>query len=164
MSHQHRKSRLRQRLVGLAVAAAIAVGILLPAWALMRDGADVDAEGPPAGPRPTSSEPSTSPDPGPTATAAQAGGIRLEADAATARRLEPLALRGTFPGAEPGTLLRLQLLLSPSRWVDLPVPTAVDTAGRFETYVELDRPGTNQVRVRDPRTGHTSNVVSVRVG
>ena len=164
MPHSHRKSRTRQRAVGIAVGIAVALGIALPVALLLFAGDDATGNGQRAGQSPAATT-SASPTPGPgtTSTPDPEQPITLSAASSSVARLERLAITGTVAGASPGTLLRVQLLLPPARWVDLPVPTVVDDSGGFTTYVALDRPGTNQLRVRDPASGLTSNVLSVTV-
>lgn len=141
----------------------LALGVILPVALLVR--ADEDAgPGPPSSPGSSSPSSPASSDPtgtGTTGWTPAPGTITLTA-ASGVDRLARLPLTGTY-AAPPGTVLRVQLLLPPDTWVDLPVPAAVDGSGRFATYVELDRRGTNQLRVHDPLTGRTSGVLSVSV-
>jgi hypothetical protein len=98
------------------------------------------------------------------ATGAGAAPARIGLDRIATRvgRMEAVAVSGRF-GGRSGTALRVQLLERPEGWVDFPLPTVVDEAGRFRTYVELGRRGTSRIRVVDPRSGAVSPVATIRV-
>jgi hypothetical protein len=81
----------------------------------------------------------------------------------TVNRLATVPVTGSYHAAEPGTSLHVQLREEDGSWLSFPLPIAVDESGRYETYVELGRPGTNRLRVVDPASGTTSNVVTVDV-
>ncbi|MGH3589303.1 MAG: hypothetical protein ACRDQ0_23580 [Pseudonocardia sp.] len=81
----------------------------------------------------------------------------------TLSRPAKVPVSGSYPAAAPGTSLRVQLLDADGRWVSFPLPTAVDESGRFATFVELARRGTSRLRVVDPASSATSNVVTVEV-
>lgn len=87
--------------------------------------------------------------------------ITLQAGATTVPLLEPAKLTGSYP-ASPSATLHVQILDSGS-WVDYPLPTVVNDAGQFTTYVEIGQRGVNQLRVIEPSSGKTSNVVTVTV-
>jgi hypothetical protein len=96
-------------------------------------------------------------------TATPSGAIRLVLPEATARPLEAVRLTGEYAGADAGTMLRVQLRYPERGWVSFPLPTAVDNAGRFTTYVEIGRRGDSRLRVIEPDSNVTSNPVEVRI-
>jgi len=156
--HRHKKKRQRRWLIALVpVLTVIVVAVLV--WA--RDGE--------RGPAPESRAPG---DGGNSATASakpyststhDAHEIGLDAPPTTLSRPAKVPVSGSYPAAEPGTSLRVQLLDADGSWVSFPLPTAVDESGRFSTFVELARRGTSQLRVIDPASSATSNVVTVQV-
>ncbi|HET7327537.1 MAG TPA: hypothetical protein VFJ14_09660 [Nocardioidaceae bacterium] len=119
----------------------------------------------------TSPGPSTSPSPtsGPRSGAggsrepkpdAESSPIELHTGALAAVAMEQVTLRGRYPGGN-GTTLQVQRLEGGS-WTAFPTTATVE-GGTFQTYVALGRPGPNRLRVVDPATGETSNVVRIRV-
>lgn len=76
--------------------------------------------------------------------------------------LETATLTGRYPDAPDGISLYLQRLSSDG-WVTFPLPTVVTPSGRFRASAELGQPGPNRVRLVDPATQTTSDVVSINV-
>ena len=158
MPHRHKKKRHRPWLIALVpVLTVIVVAVLL--WG--RDGE--------RGPTPKSRAPgdggssaTASATPGSTSTP-DARGIGLDAPTTTYSRPAKVPVSGSYPAATPGTSLRVQLQDDDGSWISFPLPTAVDESGRFATFVELARRGANRLRVVDPASSATSNVVTVEV-
>ncbi len=73
-----------------------------------------------------------------------------------------ITLTGTYSATD-GTTLQVQRQESNGTWADFPVDATV-TGGTFSTYIETGRTGTNNIRMIDPATSATSNVVTVDVG
>ena len=94
-------------------------------------------------PRGTPTKPAQSPQAG------QHPAIRLTAAPVQASVFERVTLAGRYPNAGPVTL-QVQRREFGS-WVDFPTSATV-SAGRFQTYVQLGRPGRNSLRVVDPAT------------
>ena len=90
--------------------------------------------------------------------AGQHPAIRLTAEPVQASVFERVTLAGRYPNAGPVTL-QVQRREFGS-WVDFPTSVTV-SAGRFQTYVQLGRPGRNSLRVVDPATHRASNAVAV---
>lgn len=65
--------------------------------------------------------------------------------------------------APDGTTLQVQRYHAGGGWQDFPVTASV-TSANFTTYIRTSHTGANRLRVTDPSTGKTSNVVTVRVG
>jgi len=106
-------------------------------------------------PRPSRSpEPTRSPEPSPRTS------IELDASPSTAGSFEQVTLTGSYAGGA-GATLQVQRLEGGS-WTAFPTTASVD-GETFTTYVELGQPGANQLRVLDPATGRTSNVVVVTI-
>jgi hypothetical protein len=89
--------------------------------------------------------------------------ISLDAPTTTVNRPVKVPVTGSYPAADPGTSLHIQLLDADGNWLSFPLPVAVGESGRFATYVELGRRGTSRLRVVDPASGATSNVVKVEM-
>lgn len=83
----------------------------------------------------------------------QAGTIQLNQPVHSAKPYQAVAISGTHGG--PDTLLQIQRK-EQGRWVPFPVPTTTDQSGRFNTWVELGKPGRYWLRVLDPGSGATS--------
>ncbi len=154
------------RVVGLLALGAV-VG--LGAGALSAQGSDE----PPAGRPAASAAPGDggTPAPGQDATAPEEpedGAATLEASTESVGADQRFELSGTFPGAEPGTELRVQRRLDGGDWTDFPegdpVTADVGEDGAFAVQVASGRPGPNEWRVQDPGTGATSEPVVVTVG
>ncbi len=109
------------------------------------------SESPSASNTPT---PSRSPEPSPRTS------IELDASPSTAGSFEQVTLTGSYAGGA-GATLQVQRLEGGS-WTAFPTTASVD-GETFTTYVELGQPGANQLRVLDPATGRTSNVVVVTI-
>jgi hypothetical protein len=163
---RHRQVHRHHVLAVLASVVAV-VAVVVIAWAGRGDGNGSTSGEEPAttagsGGTSDSASPSSSASPS-TSTSSPSAAITLDTPEATARRLVALRLTGEYAGADPGTLLHVQVRYADRDWVDFPLPTAVDDAGRFTTYVALGRPGLNEVRVIEPLSRDTSNAVEVRV-
>ena len=145
----------------LAVLAPVAVLVLVIMWT-GRSGDNRSSsgdEGPGAGGSSTAQSTPAAPSHG----ASTSKVISLTAHREAAAPLTAVRLTGEYAEAEPGTLLHLQLRSPDRGWVSFPLPTAVDDGGRFLTYVELGRRGTNVLRVIEPESDVTSNSVAVRI-
>jgi hypothetical protein len=88
--------------------------------------------------------------------------ITLRATDETVATLELVTLTGSYPGAPPGTELRVQRR-DDGAWVDFPLPTVVHRSGRYIARVQLGGVGRYRLRVVAPLTGGRSNVVAIRV-
>jgi cytoskeletal protein RodZ len=108
---------------------------------------------------PTAAPPTSQTD---TTSGAHAPRIRLQARDKTVATLEILTLTGSYPGAAPGTSLRVQRREGVA-WADFPLPTVVLPSGRFVAHVELGKVGANRLRVVAPTSGDRSNTVTIRV-
>ncbi len=75
--------------------------------------------------------------------------------------MEPIDLTGVYPGGE-GAILQVQQFTD-GKWDDFPVTTPVSDE-TFTTYIQTSQPGLNKFRVRDSKSGDTSNEVRVRIG
>ena len=73
-----------------------------------------------------------------------------------------ITLTGSYATTD-GTTLQVQRQEAGGVWADFPVNPTV-TGGTYSTYIETGRTGTNRIRIIDPATGATSNVVTVDVG
>lgn len=142
-------------LVGAAVAVAVVLLVVSAAWLLPSLGPSEEAGPPPRTHLPASLA-------SPHATQRSQVRIALRVGALTARRMESVLLAGRLEG-EPDTALRVQHLESPGRWTDFPLPAVTDEAGRFQTYVELNRRGPHKVRVVDPASGAVSVAFVIEV-
>jgi hypothetical protein len=76
--------------------------------------------------------------------------------------LETATLSGRYPDAPDGASLYLQRL-GEDGWVTFPLPTVVEPSGRFRALAQLGQPGPNRLRMVDPATQTTSDVVSITV-
>lgn len=152
---RHKRPVHHHWLFMLAVAIAALVLVASAVW-LLREGRGVEE----VGARPPTDRPASAASP--PATQGPESRIELRVGALTARRMEAVLLTGRFDG-EPGTALRVQRLEGPGRWVDFPLPAVTDPAGRFRTYVELNRPGMNKVRLVDPTSGAASEAFTIEV-
>jgi hypothetical protein len=77
--------------------------------------------------------------------------------------MDPVPLDGTVRGVPPGTRLTVQSSVGAAAWRSFPLRPVVDTEGRFRTFVELGIAGVHRLRVLEPTSGTTSDVVVVRV-
>jgi hypothetical protein len=76
------------------------------------------------------------------------------------RPFETIAMRGRYAGAQSGTVLRVQAL-EEGQWVDFPLPTITDDAGRFTAHIELGSIGEHRVRIVDQHNDAASETVIV---
>ena len=114
---------------------------------------------PPTRPTRTHHKPTGTPTkPAQSPNAGQHPAIRLTAEPVQASVFERVTLAGRYPNAGPVTL-QVQRREFGS-WVDFPTSATV-SAGQFQTYVQLGRPGRNALRVVDPATDRASNAVAV---
>ena len=165
----------RRRAIILAVVAlVVALDVLL--WMrLVQGGGDDEASPTPA----TSSVTATSSDgegattPSATSEAPSSAGtssatppsdpaISLDSRDQSVPILAVVKLTGEYPGAAPGTELRVQRLAD-GTWVDFPLPTVVQPSGRFVTRVQMGGTGTNQIRVVEPDSGDRSNTIVIEI-
>lgn len=152
----HRPSpRHRARHSDHRVAALVTVGVILlgfTAWRIVGVGDDGGVE--------RGAVDSTAQDQDPS------GGTRspltAQVDVDSAGAMEPVALRGHLDGGRAGARLQVQQLRA-GRWVSFPLQPVVDESGTFSTYVELGGPGVHRLRVVEPASGATSEVLVVRV-
>lgn len=86
------------------------------------------------------------------------GDLSLDADTTTAAAYERVRLSGTAPA---GAQLQVQRLEN-SDWVRFPTSASAGQDGSFTTYVELGRPGDNQLRVVAP-DGSASDPVTIAI-
>lgn len=110
-----------------------------------------------AGP-PTRNPPSTTP----THRKPQHHGITLTASPAQVPSYGRINLIGSYPGHD-GARLQVQRSIGDGAFSDFPTSTSVSN-GAFGTYIQTSMVGVNHIRMIDPTTGATSNVVTVRVG
>ena len=87
--------------------------------------------------------------------------ISLSAGQTEVRPMEPIDLTGVYPGGE-GAILQVQQFTD-GKWDDFPVTTPVSDE-TFTTYIQTSQPGLNKFRVKDSKSGDTSNEVRVRIG
>jgi hypothetical protein len=87
--------------------------------------------------------------------------ISLSAAQTEVGPMEPIDLTGVYPGGE-GAILQVQQFTD-GKWDDFPVTTPVSDE-TFTTYIQTSQPGLNKFRVRDSKSGDTSNEVRVRIG
>ena len=88
--------------------------------------------------------------------------IELGTYTETVGLLETATVSGRYPDAPDGASLYLQRL-GEDGWVTFPLPTVVAPSGRFRALAQLGQPGPNRLRIVDPATQTTSDVVSVTV-
>jgi hypothetical protein len=77
--------------------------------------------------------------------------------------MRSVEVSGSYPGAPPGTVLRVQVREPSAGWVTFPLPTVLDEERRYRTRVTLAATGTNELRMVAPATGERSEVVRVDV-
>ncbi len=82
------------------------------------------------------------------------GAIQVEDPTATAEPFETTRIRGTYAGGGQ-RFLQVQLWAD-GTWRAFPVPAKTDPSGRFTAYIELGRPNSYRLRVRDPQSAVTS--------
>ena len=158
MRHRHKKKTRRRRwlIVLVAVPAAIVVTVLARPLE--------DERGQAPGSAPSISGASTTASTPPDATnTPDAHAIVLDPPPRVFSRPAKVPVRGEYPDAAPATDLLVQVRGAEGRWMDFPLPTVVGESGGFTTYVELGPRGTSKLRVFDPASGATSNVVTVEV-
>jgi cytoskeletal protein RodZ len=116
-------------------------------------------------PPPTTDDPTTVPGTEPEQEGAntdQSERIDLSSYTQTVGLLETATLSGRYSDAPDGVPLYVQRLGSDG-WVTFPLPTAVSPSGRFRALAQLGQPGPNRLRIVDPTTQTTSDVVSITV-
>ena len=86
--------------------------------------------------------------------AAGVRGIQVLGSDAGAEPFETVPIRGTYRGGG-HRFLQVQWWVN-GTWRAFPVPAKTDAAGEFTAYVELGRPNSYRLRVRDPQSGVTS--------
>jgi hypothetical protein len=89
--------------------------------------------------------------------------IELAATSYLGQPFETVAIKGRYPGASAGTLLRVQHREG-SRWLVFPLPTTTDSSGRFTAHVDMGGAGQYLLRVVDPRRKVLSPVVTLSIG
>jgi hypothetical protein len=94
---------------------------------------------------------------GPGSGSAEQRTIQLEDLADSAKPFQTVPIQGTYRGGG-DTFLRVQRWEG-GKWLDFPLPTKSDESGRFTAYVELGQPGRYALRVLDPDSGVTSNII-----
>jgi hypothetical protein len=107
--------------------------------------------------------PTTQPTPtGPSTTSAPHAhrSIQLTASPTAAGTYERINLLGSYHGTGSPTL-QVQRFEG-GRWVDFPTTASV-SGGQFSTYIETGHTGVNRLRLVDPSTGESSNVVEVSI-
>ena len=82
------------------------------------------------------------------------GAIQVMGSDAGAEPFETVPIRGTYRGGGE-RFLQVEWWVN-GDWRAFPVPAKTDTSGKFTAYVELARPNTYRLRVRDPQSGVTS--------
>ncbi|HEY5784784.1 MAG TPA: protein kinase [Microlunatus sp.] len=82
------------------------------------------------------------------------GAIRVEGSDTGADPFETVPIRGTYHGGGE-RFLQVEWWVNGS-WRAFPVPAKTDPSGQFTAYVELARPNSYRLRVRDPQSGVTS--------
>lgn len=154
MTHNHRRKRNERWLFALVPAVTVILVALL-VWASAGERAPAPESGAPGDGSATAPAMPEGTLPAPE--------IALDDPPLTLSGPAKVQVSGSYPAAEPGTTLRVQLLGADGSWVSFPLPTTVDETGRFATFVELARRGTSRLRVVDPASSAISNVVTVRV-
>jgi hypothetical protein len=86
--------------------------------------------------------------------------IQLTASPTAAGTYERINLLGSYHGIGSPTL-QVQRLEG-GQWVDFPTTASV-SGGQFSTYIETGHTGVNRLRLVDPSTGESSNVVEVSI-
>jgi hypothetical protein len=86
--------------------------------------------------------------------------IQLTANPPAAGTYERINLVGSYSG--PGSPTLQVQRLEGGQWVDFPT-TATVSSGQFSTYIETGHTGVNRIRVLDPATGQSSNIVSIHI-
>lgn len=152
--------RLRLRLAAVGVLVALNVVLILALLTRGHEPTGPSSSGQ-AGETPSSSVAPTSPQP--TAPARQRVRIELTAASYVGARSETVPINGIAHGTRTVTTLRVQHRQG-GRWVAFPLPATTDATGRFTAYVDLGAPGTYDLRVVDPRTKRTSDVVTLVIG
>jgi hypothetical protein len=102
----------------------------------------------------TMSEPTNKPSDQSTGAGA-ASPIQLRDLPESGRASQTVQIKGRFRGG-PDTFLRVQRWEG-GKWLDYPLITKTDKAGRFTAYVEPGGPGRYQLRVLDPNSLVTSD-------
>ena len=162
-----RRPDRRRLAILLGLAAALVIGIAAATAWLTNEPASTGLPAPitqsaiPGEPQPTAGAPQGS-DPGPPTATATSGDetgsgssedktIRVVDPVNSAKPFQIVRIDGTYPG-KAGTFLRVERF-EDGRWLDFPVPTTTDQAGKFTAYVEFGQPGRYRLRVLDPESG-----------
>jgi hypothetical protein len=162
--------RLRLRLAAVAILVVLNVVLIVALLTRGHTPTGPSSSGQ-AGDAPSSSTPSSNAlssdvaSPSPRLTAPGRKPLRIELTAASyvGARSETVPINGIAHGTHTATTLRVQHRQG-GRWVAFPLPATTDATGRFTAYVDLGAPGTYDLRVVDPRTGRTSDVVTLVIG
>jgi hypothetical protein len=111
--------------------------------------------------QPPTTQPAQTPT-GPTTTSAPHAHrtIQLTASPTAAGTYERINLLGSYHGTGSPTL-QVQRFEG-GQWVDFPTTASV-SRGQFSTYIETGHTGVNRLRLVDPSTGESSNVVEVNI-
>jgi hypothetical protein len=86
--------------------------------------------------------------------------IQLTASPPAAGTYERINLVGSYHGIGSPTL-QVQRMEG-GQWVDFPTTASV-SGGQFSTYIETGHTGVNKIRMLDPSTGKSSNVVEIHI-
>jgi hypothetical protein len=86
--------------------------------------------------------------------------IQLAANPPAAGTYERINLVGSYNGVGSPTL-QVQRFEG-GQWVDFPTTASV-SGGQFSTYIETGHTGVNRIRMLDPSTGQSSNVVEIQI-
>jgi hypothetical protein len=86
--------------------------------------------------------------------------ILLTANPPAAGTYERINLVGSYHGTGSPTL-QVQRFEG-GQWVDFPTTASV-SGGQFSTYIETGHTGVNRIRMLDPSTGQSSNVVEIHI-
>jgi hypothetical protein len=154
-----RNRRLRLTLLVLAVLVILNVvwlGLLLSRASDERAGQSSSSQSATPGGVSPSSGPSSASDPR-SGSAEEQRTIQLEDVADSAKPFQTVRIQGTYRGGG-DTFLRVQRSEG-GKWLDFPLPTKTNESGRFTAYVELGQPGRYALRVLDPDSGVTSNIL-----
>lgn len=89
------------------------------------------------------------------------GALHLTASPAEGSTWQRINLIGTWKGHD-GATLQVQRSLDGGPWSNFPTDATVHD-GKFGTYIQTGRTGTNRFRVIDSATGKVSNVVKVTI-
>jgi hypothetical protein len=154
-----RNRRLRLTLLVLAVLVILNVvwlGLLLSRASDERAGQSISSQSATPGGVSPSSGPSSTSDPR-SGSAEEQRTIQLEDVADSAKPFQTVRIQGTYRGG--GDTFLLVQRWEGGKWLDFPLPTKTNESGRFTAYVELGQRGRYALRVLDPDSGVTSNIL-----